>query len=639
MALCVGDEKGRTQRGGKSSIVTDRRGRGGGGVGCCRRCRYDDPEANGWLLYGLTRGPWVIHAGAILSPVIQVIAEGAADENGRLFSGSLKATSLLAVVSTVGALLSAIQGPIFGAFLDYTPYRKLAWQWCSYIFGVLLMLTVLLSAETLALYLVLAPITSVALDMSTTPHLAYLPEIFQTQKAVTKISAQLVLVTNGTALLWAAVFVGLTPRIGLEGLWNMRVSAIGCGLSVILWSYLSFKHMEGRPAVRALKPDKGEYLWSIGFIQTYRRLLTVWKDYPMVLLTLFAYSLYYATVMTFFQLTATFLVFQLNLSAEEVGAMVTLAMVASLAGAGLVIALRKLVPLKACLMSILFFLALLTLVPPLFLSTSTDGAKFGGQVGSPWPYVFAIGLGVLVGGIFSTSRAFFAVMTPGGHEAEFFGLYILAGQVLQWLPSLLFVAVNETDPDGKASTGYFVLTPFFIISVILIGCVNIRRADSDVRDTLSERRYASSRTNTQNNTLAHPSLRSNVDPHHHDVDNVIHLPVITEADKPPSPSNRRPTVASLSTAVFSEGPDQDPEAGEDSDDRPPTDLSSRRTAAEASCPSSSSPNESPYSGPRGEVDVVAPGDVAVGVGVEVDVDVDVDVLAQGHVRGGGGGSV
>ena len=61
----------------------------------------------------------------------------------------------------------------------------------------------------------------------------------------------------------------------------------------------------------------------------------------------------------------------------------------------------------------------------------------------------------------------FINMIPRGQEAELMGLYILSGQILAWMPPMLFTALNEAGVDMAycfASLGIF----FFVAIVCLL---------------------------------------------------------------------------------------------------------------------------------------------------------------------------
>jgi hypothetical protein len=75
---------------------------------------------------------------------------------------------------------------------------------------------------------------------------------------------------------------------------------------------------------------------------------------------------------------------------------------------------------------------------------------------------------------------------PKGQEAELAGFYLYCGQVLAWLPPLVFTAFNE-NPNINLAWGGIQLNVYIIISLVLYlqmpkwdECVEITQAENKI---------------------------------------------------------------------------------------------------------------------------------------------------------------
>jgi MFS transporter, UMF1 family len=79
--------------------------------------------------------------------------------------------------------------------------------------------------------------------------------------------------------------------------------------------------------------------------------------------------------------------------------------------------------------------------------------------------VFAVwGLGV--GWKWTTDRLLASILIPTGQDAELMGVYLFAGQVLTWIPPLIFTAMNEAGVDQSISIG--TLSIYFVLGLIAL---------------------------------------------------------------------------------------------------------------------------------------------------------------------------
>lgn len=99
---------------------------------------------------------------------------------------------------------------------------------------------------------------------------------------------------------------------------------------------------------------------------------------------------------------------------------------------------------------------------------------------------FAVAWGVGVSVIGTANTAMFSGMVPGGKERGFFGLKTTSGKLLGWLPSFIFVIVNES--TGNLELAMFSISMFFVASLPFILMVDMDRAAKAIHHTQGMRR-------------------------------------------------------------------------------------------------------------------------------------------------------
>lgn len=85
-----------------------------------------------------------------------------------------------------------------------------------------------------------------------------------------------------------------------------------------------------------------------------------------------------------------------------------------------------------------------------------------------------------------------ATLTPGGKEGQFAGLLVSTGNILSWLPLLIFSIANEVwTIEGAMVT----LTGFFLLGIIILSFCVTDRGVTAALSTLSNRRWVPKHTN------------------------------------------------------------------------------------------------------------------------------------------------
>ena len=79
-------------------------------------------------------------------------------------------------------------------------------------------------------------------------------------------------------------------------------------------------------------------------------------------------------------------------------------------------------------------------------------------------YLTAAGWGFNMGWVYPSQRVLFCTLIPKGQETEMMGLFVFVGQILGWLPSLLFTIINEKGIELQYGLG--LVGGFCVLAVV-----------------------------------------------------------------------------------------------------------------------------------------------------------------------------
>jgi MFS-type transporter involved in bile tolerance (Atg22 family) len=175
-------------------------------------------------------------------------------------------------------------------------------------------------------------------------------------------------------------------------------------------------------------------------------------------------------------IATTYMSHSLQMSANEIGIVFLSVLIMGAPGSklGEVVALRldALVSAKACT---IFFI----------LSTSLASVLLTSPRDKHLTPIFGICWGLALGWLHPMHSTLFITITPAGQETELMSLYLFCGQVLSWLPPLLFTILNEM--GVSMSIGLASLNVFFAIGLACLhnmGSYNVARDQALLRRDL-----------------------------------------------------------------------------------------------------------------------------------------------------------
>lgn len=187
------------------------------------------------------------------------------------------------------------------------------------------------------------------------------------------------------------------------------------------------------------------------------------RAFPLTLLFLLAYLVYYDGISTMTTLAADFGQKELKLGETTLLSAILMVQFVAFIGAMLLGRIAGRFGAKRVIMiGLIAFVAI------------TIGAYFL-QVGSALEfYALAFVLAMVLGGTQALSRSLFSAMIPGGKEAEYFSLYEISSSGTSALGPLLFgLALQNT---GSYRIAISSLVIFFVVGLALLARVDVRRA-------------------------------------------------------------------------------------------------------------------------------------------------------------------
>jgi UMF1 family MFS transporter len=430
-----------------------------------------NPEALGWALDSVGRAVAFIGAGAFLGTALLRLAKEAAgceteappgsnkipDCDGRVYG--IRPSSLLTTYTIVVGLVSAALMPIMGAVIDYTPHRLKVGQWFSVIFCVLLVPQIFINENTwfaVAIIQIAVAFTGWAQTMVT---YAYLPELSTSDVILNQYTQSFTVLSFGSMVLYLGGVIGVASLAGF-GDDDIATAQLGISVAFVVSSvtlYLSWgRLLKERPAAREL--PAGKSLWTAGFIQVYHTSIYIYKHLAALKWFYISVAFTDAGISSLATIAITYMTDTLGFSSQENGIAILLMLIGSIPGAlaaGQTTA--KFDPIRS------------SIVATLIMAFNTIAAGFvlkepGQQMET---YIFASIWGLGSGWKWTTDRLLASVLIPPGQDAELMGVYLFAGQILTWLPPLVFTVLNEVGVNqriGLGSLGVY----FFIGAVALL---------------------------------------------------------------------------------------------------------------------------------------------------------------------------
>ncbi|MEZ4709483.1 MAG: MFS transporter [Caldilineaceae bacterium] len=422
-------------------------------------------EQVGWYFYDWANSAFSTTVVAVfLGPYLTAVAKAAADAEGYIhpFGFAMVADGLFAFLVSLSVVLQVLFLPILGAIADYSNRKKQFMGVFAYMGAFATTALYFVEGSNYWLGGILFVTANLAFGAAIVFYNAFLPEIAEPDQR-DRVSSQgwaLGYLGGGILLLLNLIFVQfLAEPVGISTALAVRISLASAGLWWAGFSIIPLTRLRNRRSARAL--PSGANFVQIGFRQLGQTLRQL-PQHPTGMLFLVAYLFYNDGIQTVIALAAQFGSEELGLDTSSLIQLVLMVQFVAFGGALLFNVLANRLGVKKAIMLSLIIWVGVTSYTYAFVKSEFQ--------------FFVVGafMGLVLGGSQALSRALFSHMIPRGREAEYFSLYEVSERGTSWLgPMLWFVALQFT---GNYRIAVLSVTIFFIIGLVLLSLVNVRRA-------------------------------------------------------------------------------------------------------------------------------------------------------------------
>lgn len=254
-----------------------------------------------------------------------------------------------------------------------------------------------------------------------------------------------------------------------------RISQVITFLTSVVFFGYAWRHLfQNRPALSRL--PEGSTLLGAGFTKIQSTSKMIRDELPALKWLMYAIMSSESATAALITIATTYMSDFLEMSANEIGlvflSVLTMGAPGSKLGEWIGLQYDPLVSAKLC---VVFFILATTLAS--FFLTGPQDKQLTAIFGTMW------GLGL--GWLHPAHSTIFITITPTGQETELMSMYLFCGQVLSWLPPLLFTILNEA--GVSMSIGLASLNVFFFIGFICLQCMgdyNVAREQARTRGEL-----------------------------------------------------------------------------------------------------------------------------------------------------------
>ena len=433
-----------------------------------RLFRYDDAaqEATALTMDIFARAT-ILMASIFLGPALLELASQAVEEscasnenkeecieNGRVYG--FKPSSLLSNIAVASGVLAGVTMPFIGAIVDHTSLRwrvgALSALGLVFVKGI----EAMVSSRTWLICACLQVVSSLLFNMHITTTYAYTSELSTDAAIQTSYNVYMFIVMYLSTLLflvWVTVLSSILDQddVGMARISQITTSTVCAIMFSISWRYL----FRERPALSSV--PEGQSLISCGFRKVFGTFIRIGKELPALKWLTVAIMFGESATSTLITVATTYMKSFLEMESSQIGLVFLVVLAAGAPGSklGEIIALR-INPIKSAILCNILFVVTTT-VASVYL-TGPQHQRYVPLVGSVW--------GLCLGWLHPMHTILFITIIPKEQEAELMGIYILAGQVLSWLPPMLFTALNEAGFD--MTFGLASLDVFFLLATVCL---------------------------------------------------------------------------------------------------------------------------------------------------------------------------
>mmetsp|Transcript_62987 Transcript_62987/g.186036 ORF Transcript_62987/g.186036 Transcript_62987/m.186036 type:complete len:537 (-) Transcript_62987:375-1985(-) len=434
---------------------------------CCQAPYGGNGEALGWALDGMGRSVSFMGAAVFGGTALLHLAKEEAgceteppegetevpDCDGRVYG--IRPSSLLTTLSTVVALVSAALLPLVGSIIDHTPHRLLVGRVSAIVVVVLLFPFIFINENTWFAMGILVLFVAFAGWIHTCISFAYLPEVTDDEDEMMRFTASFTIVQYISTVGYILAMVGILYVLGLtdDSIASNRIAQIvSFTFTSCVFCFAWTNLFRERPAFQ--KVPEGSTVLTAGFKNVYLTSKRIYKDYSALKWFYVAVAFSDAGAQSLASVALTFVTDQLQFTTTENGMAVIILLVGTVPGCMLSKQVtRRFSPVHSAAACLLLLAGV----------TAVAASLLTGPDQKPLAFVCAAAWGVGTGWKYSSERFIVCQIIPKGQDAELMGLYLFFGQVLVWLPALIFTAMNEAGVSMRIGIG--IIGIFFLLGM------------------------------------------------------------------------------------------------------------------------------------------------------------------------------
>ena len=404
------------------------------------------------------RGPINQCGSFVGSAMIRLAAVKAMNAGTETIYG-MKPSSVLTVASLIVNVTAGVTMPFVGALVDHTDHRKIMGTVSAFIMTVSVAVQIAINEDTWLAAYIFEIIGGYFLIMHQVCTMAYLPDLTHDSSEMGHYTARFMINQYFVQAVFTLVIIVVSSNwsykdesILISTIATARLSAgMATGIGVVLLTYSWTFLFRKRPKLREV--PEGSNIFTTGFRQIAVTTRLVFGQYRA--LRWFMCALLFspeAGAGVVLSIAVTFLTFFVKMTVTEIAAVSIVMLFCNVPGALISkFMCRKINPLNSFRCAEIFY--------------ATVNGLIAGTVTGPerknLVYLYAAIAGLAFGWMFPSQRTLTVAIIPKGKETEMMGLISFFGQILGWLPALIFTIMNENGVDmrwGMSIVSYFLLT-------------------------------------------------------------------------------------------------------------------------------------------------------------------------------------
>jgi MFS transporter, UMF1 family len=439
----------------------------------------DKKEIFGWAMYDWANSAFSTTIGTVfLGPYLASLAEKAAtaspDGMARFLGIPVAADSFFPYCISFSVLMQVVFLPILGAIADYSHRRKQMMQLFATIGAVSTILMFFVTAPLWWLGGVLFIVANLTFGAAMVFYNSYLPDIASEDQRdrVSSYGWAMGYLGDGILLILNLALYMFSDKIGIPKDLAVRINLASAGVWWLSFSFFTWVRLHPRHATKQL--PKGETYASVGFKQLWGTLKEM-KNFPETLKFLGAYFLYNDGIQTVIAISSTFAAAPLlrgGVGLDQTTLIIVILMIQFMAFGGALLwgRLANWVGAKRSIVISLVIWAGVTIYAYFGLKGPSRVVEF---------FILGACIAIVLGGSQAISRSLYAQIIPAGKQAEYYSFYEVSDKGTSWFGPLLFGLVNQL--TGSLRPAILSLILFFIIGLVILPFVNIKKAMSDVK--------------------------------------------------------------------------------------------------------------------------------------------------------------